>query len=174
MATASAKKDVSEEPISSRIATIVPPRTPQDVISYREVPESAGDLVGNADSALKLMAYECRDWLLEEADKLDEAWQDLQSDPDSPKSFRHYHRAIHTMYGNAGTLGCPAATQIARPIACLLERAPGIEPHLKLIGLATASIIAAIEEKLDETDPRVIETTESLEAFLARWLDRTG
>jgi chemotaxis protein histidine kinase CheA len=145
-----------------------------DRIGTREVPDDSGGLVAAAERNLALMADDYRGWLEEEAAALEASWDELAQDPSSPAAFRRYHRAIHAMLGNAGTLGCHAATRIANPICRLFERAPDIERHVRLIGLATASIIAAIEEDLGENDPRVVEAAQTLEAFLCAWIGGLG
>lgn len=157
-----------------RYYVIVPLRPLRDLVGYYDMPDDSGGPVAAAERNLAELQNEYRDWLDEEAASLKAAWNALEADPTSPAAFRRYHKAIHAMLGNAGMLGCHAATRIANPICKLFERAPCIERHVRLIGLATASIIAAIEENLDESDPRVVEAAQTLETFLGTWLSESG
>lgn len=154
----------------SRLEIITPPRLLKDRVKIRPAKPGVTDPIKNADNSLMLLQNEFPFWLEEEAQNLQAAWQSLEDKPGSAEAFKKFHKAIHSVRGNAEMLGCIAASNLANPLAKLLERKPKIDQHLSFLKLGTSSILVAISENLPADDPRVTATTQSMMEFVDRWL----
>lgn len=161
---------VSSTQGSGRFELIEPPRTPKDVVTYREAGPGTIDPVKNAENQLEFMSEDFKVWLRDDQAELIEAWTNLKASPADPVAFKRFHRAVHVILGNAPILGCDAAGRLATPLSRLLERGPNIEDHTTTIGSAIDAISAAINGQTDIDDPRFEEVQSGLAKIVGRWI----
>ena len=175
MSKSAAKRKQKEGPevqqaSDGRFELVKPPRALLDFVTVRPATPGTFNPIKNAENQLSLMKTEYPKWLATDVKNLSSAWSALRDSPSDPQAFRQFHHNIHIILGNGAILGSEAASNLARPIAKLLERNPVIERHLEIIGLATSSICLAISEKLPASDPKVEETVASLDLIVDRWV----
>lgn len=148
---------------------ITPDRQLADNVTYRQSKPGEPGPVEIAEQQLKLMSNEFDQWLKDDFKELRTAWQTLKHSPDAADVFLRFHRAIHNISGNAAMLDCPAASQLAKPIARLIERTPTIDDHQQLIDSAMHAIANAIASPVHTS---LDEVHEGLETIVSRWIDK--
>lgn len=151
---------------------IRPPQSLRHKVRYSKLPPGIPGPVERAEIELEAIAGEFDNWLHEDAQKLVDTWSRLNADPRNAEAFRNFSAQVHLIKGNAPLLGCKAAGDIAEPVAALLERCPRLEDFERVVALATKGISIAIEEHLEEDDPRVTEICTSLHGLVQRWKAR--
>jgi len=155
---------------SSRYERITPPRDLRKLVSYREMRRGEVTPVEQADQQLLELGKEFDGWLEEVLGRVQTCFKALSAAQGSAECYQQFHAAIHEMRGNGAILGSAAASDIAAPVARLLERCPEIQDYVSVIGLALATMEIAIHGKLGADDPRVVEVVGGLERILARAL----
>lgn len=169
--TAAARK-IAPEPEGFEM--IEPPRKPADVISYSENGDGAEWLVGNAETQLRYISFEYVDWLATDIEELQDSWRILRDAPTDSIAFLRFHRAVHTVYGNAPSLNCECASQIAKPLTRLLERAPDVTEHKKLIDTAVGAIALSASPDHKPDYDALREICRGLQTVVDRWIERSS
>lgn len=162
---AKAKKRASTTP-----EVIQPPRLLRDIVTYRDVGPGTMDPIDNAERQLEFLSVDFPAWLNDDKVELLESWSLLKADPTNAITFLRFHKAVHTICGNASLLRCEAAGRLAAPLARLLERTPNISKHADTIESAISAIAAAISDQTAETDPMMEEIITGLDTIVERWI----
>lgn len=157
---------------SPNYQVLKPLRQPRDTVTYRKIGPGVVDPVANADAQLAFLEADYPKWLREDRLELHAAWMDLRGDPQNAACFVRFHKAVHTIAGNAAVLNCAAASRLAAPLGRLLERRPPTEEHLSLIQSAVDAIDSAIIQSIADDDPRMHEVITGLEKIVKRWIAR--
>lgn len=148
---------------------VTPDRQLADNVTYRQSKPGELGPVENAERQLKLISGEFDQWLKDDFKELQTAWLALKNAPDATDLFLRFHRAVHTITGNATMLNCAVAGQLANPIARLVERTPAIDDHFPLIDSAMYAIASAIASPAQTS---LNEVHDGLETIVSRWIDK--
>lgn len=157
-----------------RFQIITPPRALLDLVTIRPLTPGAFDALKSAENQLMLIEHCYPQWLEEEVARLKSSWEALRNSPTSSEAFKTFHCAVHAVRGNGTMLGCPAASELATPLARYLERNPTIEQHLAFLELGTTSICLAVSQNLPADDPYVKAVVESMMQIVERWRNSTS
>lgn len=155
-----------------RFEIVEPVRQPKDLVTYRKAGPGVMDPVQNAENQLMFLEDEYLGWLNKDCENLCQSWRALVVDPSNCEKFIDFHKAVHTVSGNAAILKCPNASSVAKPLARMLERRPNIEHHIKLVESAVLAICAATRGGSDQDDPRMNEIIQGLDQIVNRWIER--
>jgi hypothetical protein len=141
-------------------------------VTYKEVTPGTTDLVENAEKLVKYLALEFEDWLAADIAEMQAAWEGLKASRSDPKAFLRFRRAVHTVFGNAPSLNEEGASQLAKPLTRLLERAPDIAEHIHLVDTAVDAIVLAVLSREKPDREKLGEISEGLEVIVDRWIER--
>lgn len=130
-----------------RMEVIEPPTKLLDKITYVESREGRQDMIERADRTLALMSVEFGSWLDQEREFFVASWADLRAHPSDGQKFQLFHAAVHRVLGNAAILGSKPASDLARPLAFLVERSPDIGEFVRIIDIAVEAIASVLKEK---------------------------
>lgn len=150
---------------------ITPDRQPADNVTYRETEPGEPGPVEKAEQQIKSISADFGQWLRDDFVELKAAWRELRKHPQATEVFLRFHHAIHTLSGNAAMLGCTDASQLAAPVARLIERAPTITNHIQLIDSALQAIGTAITSPTN-SPLQINEVHEGIETIVNRWISK--
>lgn len=155
----------------SRYEFVTSDRQLADKVTYRESEPGELGPVEKAEQQIELISSDFGQWLNDDFIELQTAWRTLKKDHHASDAFLRFHRAIHTLSGNAAMLDCATASQLAAPIARLIDRTPAIDDHIQLINSSLQAIATAISGRSD-VDESINKVHEGIETIVDRWISK--
>ncbi len=148
--------------------TIKPDRTPGQKVTMVDLGPNEPHPIERAERQLNMMKVDFPLWLEEDRKKLVAAWKALRAKPQDAEAFLGFSAIIHTIKGNAAVIGCPIASDLAMPVAHLLEHAPDIEHYRQVLDLAVDALSAALQQKTGLGERKLSDVVAAIDAVIRR------
>jgi HPt (histidine-containing phosphotransfer) domain-containing protein len=151
-------------PKQKPIEVITPPNVLKTKIGGA-LPAIDQQAIARAEAALQKLSSQFGDWIVEELDRLLEAWAAFEADPNGPKTKTNLHRRAHDLKGLAPTYGYPLVGRMCASLCKLTGDEHGdLNPPVSLLKAHVDGVKAAVVGKIMGADnPIGLALAEELE-----------
>lgn len=151
-----------------RSKVIKPDRMPSQKVTMIDLGPNEPHPIDRAERQLNMMKVDFPIWLEEDRKKLVAAWKTLRASPENADAFLAFTSIIHTIKGNAALMGCEIASQLAMPVAHLLEHVPDINHYRQVLDLAVEALSAALQQKSGLGERKLSDVVAAIDAVIRR------